>query len=284
MPFRGENGAWLVETGDDRIHRSRRFRVVTGAAATERPTAALVVIGDEVLSGRTRDGHTAYLGKALGEIGIALCEVRIVADRHDAIIKAVNALRRRYAYLFTTGGIGPTHDDITAEAIARAFGRPLVVHEEAFRRLERYYSTQQRSFNEARQRMARVPEGADLIENPVSIAPGFRLENVHVLAGIPDVMHAMFESLRPGLVGGAPLRSRTLGVSAGEGDLAEGLGALQAAHPEVSIGSYPAMTPEGLRVRIVMRSADVERLDQVFDGLKRMVTDLGASMVVLDQG
>ena len=183
-------------------------------------TAGLVVIGNEILSGRTKDVNVAYLARQLTALGIQLAEVRMVRDEERAIIAAVNTLRASHNYVFTTGGIGPTHDDITCEAVARAFNLPYRIHPEAKRILEDFYRDTGRELNEARMRMAHTPEGATLIENPVSRAPGFRVENVHVLAGIPAVMRAMFESVAPTLKGGRTVRSREIAVLLGEGDVA----------------------------------------------------------------
>lgn len=241
-------------------------------AARER-TAALVVIGNEILAGRTRDGHTAHLGAALAEMGIRLTEVRIVGDDREAIARAVNDLRKAYDCVLTTGGIGPTHDDITAESIAHAFGVPLVTHPEAFARLQRHYGD--REFNAARQGMARVPEGATLIDNPVSAAPGFQIANVFVMAGIPNIMHAMFNGISHRLGGGPPLRSRTVAVGLGEGVLAEGLHRLQRRYPSLEIGSYPRITAEGPRVRIVLSGIDGDALAAAVADLLALVDTLG---------
>ena len=175
-------------------------------------SAALLIIGDEILSGRTKDANLAYLGEALNRLGIRLLEARVIPDIPGEIVAALNAVRARYDYIFTTGGIGPTHDDITAECVAQAFGLPLTEHPEARAILEAHYGAAE--LNPARLRMAKTPDGASLIENPVSKAPGFRIENVFVMAGIPKVMQAQFESLAPGLVGGrpAPPRNRRGGI------------------------------------------------------------------------
>lgn len=247
---------------------------------TKRVTAGLVVIGNEILSGRTQDTNTAFLGAELNGLGIRLMEVRVVADDRDAIISAVNALRRSYDYVFTTGGVGPTHDDITAEAIAAAFSVNLVVDPEAFARLERHYAPGE--FNEARQRMARVPEGATLIDNPVSAAPGFQIENVFVMAGIPRIMQAMFASIRPRLAGGAPLLTKTFRTSLGEGTLAKDLGALQSTFPDVEIGSYPSMGGSRRGVRVVCRSEDAARLREAGAALMALVARLGGEAEELD--
>ncbi len=239
-------------------------------------TAALVVIGNEVLAGRTRDANTAFLAARLDALGVRLMEVRIVRDAHAAIAGAVNALRAAHDYVFTTGGIGPTHDDITAEAVARAFGVDLYEHPEALARLARHYAAG--DLTPARRRMARVPEGAALIDNPVSAAPGFRIANVFVLAGIPAIMQAMFESVRHLVAGGAPLLTRTVRTDLAEGRVAEGLAALQAAWPDVEIGSYPQMRAAasgGLGLRLVLRATDAARLGAATAALCALVAGLG---------
>jgi molybdenum cofactor synthesis domain-containing protein len=205
-----------------------------GAPAPE-VTAALIVIGNEVLSGRTRDANLPYLGQRLNELGVQLKETRVIRDDEDAIVRTVNECRQAYDYVFTTGGIGPTHDDITAGSIAKAFGVPLLRHPEAVARLERHYRSGE--FNEARMRMTDVPEGGTLIDNPVSAAPGFRIENVFVFAGVPAIMQAMFEGIKHALIGGEPLRARTFRTTLAEGQLAHGLGDIQVRFPEVEIGS-----------------------------------------------
>lgn len=235
-------------------------------------TAALLVIGNEILSGQTRDANLAFLGENLGAIGIRLREARVVADEESAIVAAVNELRRRFDYVFTTGGIGPTHDDITSAAVAKAFGRPWTLHPEAHRILEAYYKPGE--LNEARLRMAHGPEGARLVENPISGAPGFQVENVFVLAGIPAVMQAMFESLRHRLTGGQPLLSRTIVAELPEGRLAQGLGEIQAANPDVEIGSYPFHKDGRYGSRLVVRTTETGRLAEVGDQVSALVQRL----------
>ncbi len=241
-------------------------------------TAALLLIGNELLSGRTKDANLAYIGGRCTDLGIRLVEARVVADVPEAIVAAANTLRAEVDYLFTTGGIGPTHDDITAECIARAVGRPLIVNPEAKAMLESYYGA---AINPARLRMARTPEGAELIENPVSTAPGFRIENVYVLAGIPKIMQAMFESLAPGLVGGAPILSRALEVNLAESMIAPVLTEAQAAFAgdgeaaKVDIGSYPFARGGAFGVSVVMRSTDAERLEHCLLTVQSGIRDLG---------
>lgn len=236
-------------------------------------TAALLIIGNEILTGQTRDANLAFLGIELAGLGVRLSEARVVSDEEDAIVAAVNELRGRYDYVFTTGGIGPTHDDITAASVARAFGRPLTLHPEAHGILQRYYKPGE--LNEARLRMAHTPEGAELVENPISGAPGFQVENVFVLAGIPVVMQAMFESLRHRLTGGARVLSRTIVAELPEGRMAAGLGAIQAANPDVEIGSYPFHKEGRYGSRLVVRSTAPERLAAVCDRVAELVRDLG---------
>ncbi|MFM2356413.1 MAG: hypothetical protein RLZZ528_2149 [Pseudomonadota bacterium] len=225
------------------------------------PTAAILIIGDEILSGRTRDSNMFFLAGELGRIGIDLCEVRVVADRHAAIVGAVNALRAAHDHVFTSGGIGPTHDDITADAIAAAFGLPLAVREDARVILAAHYARAGVEFNAARQRMARVPPGAVLIDNPISAAPGFSLGNVHVMAGVPKIFEAMVASLLPRLTGGQPLLSQTLRVDRGEGVIAEPLAALAAEFEDLSFGSYPFVQNGAYGSNLVVRGTDQARLD-----------------------
>ncbi|MEK0084173.1 competence/damage-inducible protein A [Benzoatithermus flavus] len=217
-------------------------------------TAAVIIIGNEILSGRTQDANLAFLAQELGEIGVRLREARVVADEEDAIVEAVNACRARYDHVFTTGGIGPTHDDITSAAIATAFQRAHRRHPEAERRLRAYYPPEK--LNEARLKMADMPEGAELIDNPVSVAPGFRIENVYVLPGVPSILQAMFAGLKPRLEGGAPVRSRTVTVLCPEGEIAKPLGEIQSRHPSIEIGSYPFMQQGRFGTSLVFRGTD----------------------------
>ena len=203
----------------------------------QRIDAGLLVIGDEILSGRTQDTNVGTIARFLAPYGIDLAEVRFVPDIEAEIVAAVNALRRRYTYVFTTGGIGPTHDDITADAIGAAFGLPLSHHPDAMAMLSARYKPGE--FNERRQRMARVPAGASLIKNPISTAPGFQIENVFVLAGVPKIMQAMLEDVGPRLQRGAQVISRSLTVRLPEGKIAQALAEIQALHSATSIGSYP---------------------------------------------
>ena len=238
-------------------------------------TAALLIIGNEILSGRTTDTNLPYIAERLNALGIRLSEVRVVPDIEADIVAAVDALRARNSYVFTTGGIGPTHDDITAECMAKAFGRPLIEHAEARRRLEERYAESGIELNEARLRMARTPEGATLIDNPVSGAPGFQVENVFVMAGVPKIMQAMFESLRDRLVGGAPLLSRSIACQVPEGTLAQGLGEIQGRHAGVDIGSYPSYSSTGFGVAVVLRGTDRAKLDAAAAAVIALIHALG---------
>lgn len=239
-------------------------------------TAALLIVGNEILSGRTTDKNLPFIAEKLGEMGIRLAESRVVPDIPDEIVEAVNALRAKYTYVFTTGGIGPTHDDITAENVARAFGVELLQNPEARRRLEERWADSDIEINEARLRMANAPQGAVLIDNPVSAAPGFQIENVFVMAGVPKIMQAMFLGLRERLVGGEPLRSRTIACDLPEGALAEGLGEVQARHKDVDIGSYPSYAGTGFRVALVLRHTDEAVLAAAVEDVCELIRGLGA--------
>jgi molybdenum cofactor synthesis domain-containing protein len=225
------------------------------------PTAAMLVIGDEILSGRTRDSNMHFLAGELTRHGINLAEVRVVSDDRAAIIAAVNALRGAYDHMFTSGGIGPTHDDITAEAIAGAFDVPITQRADAMALLAAHYDRAGMPFNEARQRMARIPDGAALIDNPISTAPGFTLGNVHVMAGVPNIFQAMVASVLPTLTGGAPLLSQSLRVNRGEGEVAGPFGVLAAEYPDLSMGSYPFTQNGAFGTNLVIRGTDAGQID-----------------------
>lgn len=242
-----------------------------------RVTAGLVVIGDEILSGRTQDANIAYLAKWLNEEGVALSEVRIVGDDRRAIIEAVNALRERCDYCFTTGGIGPTHDDITVDAVAGAFDVEVVYSEEALRMLAEYYGRQE--LTEARKRMARVPDGGGLVRNPMSSAPGVRKDNVFMLAGIPGIMRGMLEGLRGELAGAEPMLSSAVIVFAPESEMAEGLAAVQDAHPEVAIGSYPFFRQGKIGAELVVRSTNAENIPPVLAAIRHAAESIEAEWV-----
>ena len=242
------------------------------------PTACLLVIGNEVLSGRTRDANVQFLATRLGEIGIPLREVRVIPDVRATIIATLNEVRAKFDHVFTTGGIGPTHDDITSECVAAAFGVPWEAQPEAWARLERHYPPGE--FNAARQRMATMPRGATLIDNAISIAPGFTIGNVHVMAGVPRIMQAMFESLAPSLEGGPPIASRTVhadGVM--EGRIAEGLAAIQARWPALDIGSYPYYRMGGGGVALVAKGAEVADVEAAAHDIATLLRAMGAKPV-----
>lgn len=232
------------------------------------PTAAMLVIGDEILSGRTRDANMHYLAGELTAAGIDLREVRVVSDDAPAIIAAVKALSEAYDAVFTSGGIGPTHDDITADCIAAAFGDTIDVRDDARALLQAHYDRDGKDFNDARKRMARIPASATLIENPVSIAPGFTVQNVHVMAGVPSVFKAMVASVLPTLKGGAPLQSQSTRIERGEGDIAGPLGILADTYPDLSIGSYPYQENGVYGANIVIRGQDTARIDAAVIDLK----------------
>ena len=239
--------------------------------SAKRVTAAMVAIGDELLSGRTKDKNIAHLADFLTLKGIELVEVRIVADEVEAIGEAVNALRARNDYVFTSGGIGPTHDDITTMAIARAFGVSDGFHPQAFAMLEAHYKSRKIEFTPARQKMATTPEGASLIENAVSVAPGFRMENVYVMAGVPSVFKAMVISIEPELKGGQILLSAAIDCNHGEGRIGDQLTQIASDHPSVSIGSYPRFHDNSYSTQIVLRSASKQALDAACDAVNEML-------------
>jgi molybdenum cofactor synthesis domain-containing protein len=239
------------------------------------PTAAMLVIGDEILSGRTRDSNMHFLARALTDHGIRLAEARVVADEHDRIKQAVQSLSSAYDHVFTSGGIGPTHDDITADAVADAMGAAIDIRDDARAILQAHYDRQGQELNAARLRMARIPEGAALIDNPISAAPGFTIGNVHVMAGVPTIFEAMVASVMPTLTGGPPMLSQSLRVVRGEGDIAEPLGRLAADHPEVSIGSYPFHRDGVHGSNIVVRSQDGTAVDRVMAELHRLFPAAG---------
>lgn len=240
-------------------------------------TACMIVIGEEILSGRTRDANLAWIAAQLNEIGVRLREARVIPDVEDVIVRTVNEVRGRFDYVFTSGGIGPTHDDITADAIAKAFGVPLEVDPEAVARMRARYGFGE--MTTARLRMARIPEGATLIDNPISQAPGFRIGNVFVMAGIPVIMQAMFNGFRDQLVGGHPLRSRSIGAFVVEGLIATSLGRLQDAYPDVMIGSYPFQREGRYGTSIVFRGPEAARLGAAAEEYIRLVREFGAEII-----
>ena len=225
------------------------------------PTAAMLVIGNEILSGRTRDANMHHLAGEFTKRGIDLAEVRIVSDESAAIVEALTALKDRYDIVVTSGGIGPTHDDITADCVAEAMGVSIDVRDDARAILAEHYERTGKELNDARLRMARIPDGATLIENPVSAAPGFSIGNVHVMAGVPQVFQAMVASVLPTLTGGAPLLSQSIRVERGEGDIAGPLRELAAEFPDLSFGSYPFHENGIYGAHVVVRGSDGARVD-----------------------
>jgi molybdenum cofactor synthesis domain-containing protein len=248
-------------------------------ADSEIVTAALLVIGDEILSGRTKDKNIGFTAEYLTGIGIDLKEVRVVPDEEPEIVAALNALRARYSYVFTTGGIGPTHDDITADAVAKAFGVPIDYDPRAVEILRARLAQTSGEMNEARMRMTRLPAGAELVLNKISAAPGFRIDNVIVMAGIPQVMQAMLEYVTPQLKTGAKMLSETVRADCREGDIGTELGAIANAHPRVAIGSYPFMDENGYaNAHVVMRSRDPADLAVVKAAVEAMLKRVKAQL------
>ena len=239
------------------------------------PSAALILIGNELLSGRTQDKNLAFIGSRLGARGIVLTEARVIADVPSVISSTVNDMRSKYTYVFTTGGLGPTHDDITAECIAEAFGVELRVHPEAERRLLEYFHGRNIEPNADRMRMARIPQGGDLVDNPVSIAPGFRLDNVIVMAGVPRIMQGMFESVEPTLVVGPSIDSVSVVCDLGEGTFARDLRDIQARFGDLDLGSYPISSENGSRVALVAKGQNQESLLEAKSQLEQMIIKLG---------
>lgn len=240
------------------------------------PTAAMLVIGDEILSGRTRDANMFYLANALTEVGIDLKEVRVVSDDKDAIISAVQSLSHGFGSVFTSGGIGPTHDDITADCVAEAFGVGIDVRKDAYDVMAAHYIAQGSEFTETRMRMARIPDTATLIDNPVSIAPGFKIENVHVMAGVPKIFEAMVASVLPTLTGGVPLKSQTYRIDQGEGAVATPLRGLADKYSDLSIGSYPFQKNGAYGTNIVIRGGDEAKVTQAMSELMAIFPNNGA--------
>lgn len=243
-------------------------------------TAAVVIIGNEILSGRTLDANLPYLAKALNVVGVRVMEARVVADDEEAIIAAVNSCRAGYDHVFTTGGIGPTHDDITSAAIAGAFGVPLIRHPVAVELLTRHYAAT--DLNEARLKMADIPQGAVLIDNPVSAAPGFRIGNVWVLPGVPRILQAMVDGLAATLRGGDPVLSRTISAFTTESGIAFALADVQRQHARTEIGSYPFVRSGRFGVSLVVRSTSRDALDAAADAVTAMLRDAGIEPLIDD--
>jgi molybdenum cofactor synthesis domain-containing protein len=256
------------------------------APAPKTVTACLLVIGNEILSGRTQDANLNYLAKGLGEVGVRLREARVIPDVPETIVATVNEVRAKFDYVFTTGGIGPTHDDITAECVARAFGLKLVLDPEAKRRLEIRYRQMgsQVELNEARLRMAHVPEGATLIDNPVSAAPGFQIGNVFVMAGVPAIAQAMFDSVKHRLVGGAKVLARSVNCRLAEGTIAKDLTEIQERYPQIDIGSYPFWSRGGgFGVSLVLRGTDAQELARATEEVAAMIIRFGGEPIEGDE-
>ncbi|HBF28814.1 competence/damage-inducible protein A [Rhizobium sp.] len=246
-------------------------------------SAAMLAIGDELLSGRTKDKNIGHLADVLTLAGIDLKEVRIVADEEDAIVEALNALRSRYTYVFTSGGIGPTHDDITADAVSKAFDLPCVHDEKAMVLMAEMYAKRGLEFTEARQRMARMPKGAEHIPNAVSTAPGFKVDNVYVMAGVPQVFQAMMEEVVKTLVGGVKILSRAIACPYGEGEIGTALAAVQKAHPDTSIGSYPRYDgSKGFHTELVVRARSEDVLNAAALAVEDMIAGIRPSYTVLE--
>lgn len=243
-------------------------------------TACLIIIGNEILSGRTQDKNLSWLARQLNDAGVRLKEVRVIPDDEEAIIATVNACRKRFTYVFTTGGIGPTHDDITSASMAKAFGVPYERHREAEAILRRHYDPA--NINAARLKMADMPRGASLIPNPVSAAPGFHLENVYVLAGVPVIMQAMFDAIRPQLKGGARMHSKAISAHVTEGMIAEQLNVIQNRYNDVEIGSYPFIRDGKLGVCLVTRAADSAKLDAAYEEIRMLLLDLTKEVIEED--
>jgi molybdenum cofactor synthesis domain-containing protein len=248
-------------------------RMSEDGPAPKTVSACVLIIGNEILSGRTQDANLAFLAAGLNEAGVRLREARVIADDRDAIVAAVNEVRAKYDYVFTTGGIGPTHDDITAGCIAEAFGVRLTLHPDAKRILESHYPPG--AINEARLRMAHMPEGSVLLLNPISRAPGFRISNVYVMAGVPQVMQATFSELQHRLRGGAKVLSRSVSCGLGEGTIAKDLAALQERYADLEIGSYPYFRRSDFGVTLVVRGTDRERIVAAVEELKVLIRNLG---------
>ena len=246
----------------------------------DNPTACLLVIGNEVLSGRTQDLNIKFLAQGLGAIGIPLREVRVIPDVAETIIAVLNEVRARFDHVFTTGGIGPTHDDITSECVAAAFGVPWEKHPEAWARMAAQYAKNESDFNAARQRMATMPRGATLIDNAISVAPGFSIGNVHVMAGVPRIMQAMFASLAPRLAGGPPIVSRAVHATGlAEGRIAEGLAAIQGRYPALDLGSYPYYRAAGNGVALVAKGNDAAAAEAAIAEVTAMIAAMGMTPI-----
>jgi molybdenum cofactor synthesis domain-containing protein len=242
-------------------------------------TACVIIIGNEILTGRTQDVNLGHIGKQMLEAGIKLAHARVIPDIPEDIVRNVQECSKAYTYVFTTGGIGPTHDDITAENVAKAFGVPLLLNPEARARLLRHYGSEDQ-LTEPRLRMAMIPQGAKLIDNPVSTAPGFNIGNVYVMAGVPRIMQAMLDGIVPTLAGGPPIRTRSIGCFLPESQIAPGLTKVAEEFSDLEIGSYPYFRPGGFGLSLVVRGTDTKRLDQAVAALGALIESLGGSPVL----
>jgi molybdenum cofactor synthesis domain-containing protein len=242
-------------------------------------TASLLIVGNEILSGRTQDLNLNYIAKKLSDLGVDFEEARVVRDSHDQIASALNELREIYDYVFTTGGIGPTHDDITTEAVAKAFNVPVIENPKARSALEKYYENKDVELNEARLRMAQTPEGAVLIDNPMTSAPGYRMENVFVLAGIPKIMQVMFDCASEHLEVGKKIFSKSVSCNLVEGDIAKGLNDIQVKYPQIEIGSYPFIHDSKYAVSLVVRGYDTLDIDAAVLDIKEIISKLRGNII-----
>jgi molybdenum cofactor synthesis domain-containing protein len=247
-------------------------------------TAAFIIIGDEILSGRTKDANLGFIADELVEAGIRLKEVRVVSDDEDEIIASVRALSENYNYVFTSGGIGPTHDDITCDSVAKAFNLGVSHHPDAVKRMRAHAGNVGVDLNEARMRMARTPDGASLILNPVSAAPGFTVGNVHVMAGVPRIFQAMVKELLPTLQGGAKVLSLAISSNLGEGKVATGLGEIQARYPDIAIGSYPYFRAGNYGTTLVLRGTDMAVLQRAGEEVRQLIRDEGGQPTDVEGG
>ena len=245
-------------------------------------TAGIIIIGDEILSGRTKDTNVNWIANELNEIGIQLMEVKIIKDDKSIIINTVLEYSQKFTYVFTSGGIGPTHDDITTESISEAFGKKLEKNKKAMSLLANHYKNTNIEFNESRQKMAIFPKGAQLINNPVSVAPGFKIENVHVFAGIPRIMQGMFHSIKDELTGGVVIKSKTISCDIGEGLIASHLKYFEDKYDNTKIGSYPYFNPNGFGTSIVIRSKNQEIIDLIVEELIKVIIKLNGKYVLKD--
>ena len=240
-------------------------------------TAGVLIIGNEILSGRTQDLNLNHIAKGLSDVGVTLCEARVIPDVANTIVATLNDMRAKFDYVFTTGGIGPTHDDITLECVAQAFGVPCTLHPQAHAILQEWYKDRPGQLNAARLRMATAPEGSTLIVNPVSRAPGFRMGNVFVMAGIPQIMQSMFDYVKPTLEGGRPILSRSVRCNLPEGVIAKGLEDIQNRHPDCDLGSYPWQNDGKFGTSLVVRGNDPGRVDAATREVIEMVLRLGGN-------